>query len=293
MRIPPYKFLEYYKLYNLDYWPSKIAFLKNSIENFNEVKSILYKGLDEPNENNFLLSLKTDLHFLYFQMVETLFELIFALENYDDKNLWHYLSFSDRNNYNKIKEIANGDNDLFIRKIKLSNPKNNDEKEISFLRYVFFYLIDLEKIGFPKKDNISVISKLIRKFAYDFSDRKEYNAFKHSMRLIYEKPNPVIETVDKKHSIELKGENAFTYIDKYETDKHLGVSIVTKSFYPDIDIKLCSYCSWLIYNVIVSRKNSFFGTDEPIISFETINLDKINELYTGIGRMEQNFYNDK
>ncbi len=79
MNLPPFNFLDFYKNYNLDYWPSKIAFLKNSYEHFDKIKEYIYQELNVPNDEKTLLMLKTDLHYLYFQMVEALFEEIYNI----------------------------------------------------------------------------------------------------------------------------------------------------------------------------------------------------------------------
>ena len=106
MNIPPIDYKEFYLNYQIDYWSYKIAMLKNVFDNFHEVKNTIYKGLTDTNDEDFLLMIKTDLHFLYFQVIEALFELIFALEKGDERYIWFHMSFPDGNHYNRIKSIA-------------------------------------------------------------------------------------------------------------------------------------------------------------------------------------------
>lgn len=289
MNLPPFDYLSFYKEYNLDYWASKIALLKNSYEHFDKIKEYIHLELSEPDDEKTMLMLKTDLHYLYFQMVEALFELIFALQYRDDKNIWYYISFSGKNNYKKMSEINLSTSKLFDDKITLMNPKDKTTIKISFLRYVFFHIMDLEKLGIPEEENLVVIKKLLKKFASDFSDRNEYNAFKHSLRMTYEKPSPMIKTADGKHSFIFEGDNAFNYLEKYEDDSKIGLSLVTKCFFPKLDLLLCKYCSWLIHNIITTRKNSYFKMNEPILSFETININEIYNIPEKLGRMVQTF----
>lgn len=283
--IPPLDYLEFYKNYNLDYWPSKLSLLQNCYENLDKIKNYLYIELDDPNDDKFLLMLKTDLHFLYYQMVETLFELIFALQYQDDKNLWYYLSFADKNNYSKIKSIISDKNKIFDDRVKLLNPNDKTTISISFLRYLFFHLLDLEKIGIQEENNVKVIKELLRIFASDFSDRNEYNAFKHALRMTYEKPSPMFKTLDGKKSISFDGENAFIYLEKFEKGNKFGLSQVTKCFFPKLDILLCKYCSWLINNIIVVRKNYYFKTNEPLLTYDKIDLKEIYSIPENLGRM--------
>ena len=98
--------LSFYKRYNIDYWVAKLGLLKNSLDNFAELKNYIHKDIIEPEDASTILMLKTDLHFLYYQMVEALFELIFALQAGDERNLWGYISFSNsRKNFKEIEKI--------------------------------------------------------------------------------------------------------------------------------------------------------------------------------------------
>lgn len=289
MNLPLFNYLDFYKNYNLDYWPSKIALLKNCYEHFDKVKEFIYEELNDPDDEKFLLMLRTDLHYLYFQMVEALFELIFAIQKRDDTNLWYYLSFSDKNNYKKIAEIASSKSNIFEEKIKLMNPNDKSTIDISFLRYVFFHILDLEKMGIPEEENMKVIKRLLIIFATDFSDRNEYNAFKHSLRMTYDKPSSMIKTIDGNHTFVFEGENAFNYLEKYEDKNKIGLSLITKCFFPKLDLLLCKYCSWLINNIIVIRKNNFFKMSEPFLTFDKIDLKEIYDIPEKLGRMVQTF----
>jgi hypothetical protein len=237
--------------------------------------------------------LKTDIHYLYFQMVEALFELIFALQKKDDPNLWYYLSFADKNNYKKISDIATSKSKILENEITLLNPKNKSTMRISFLRYIFFHLLDLEKMGIHEEDNIKVIKELLKIFANDFSDKKEYNAFKHSLRMTYEKPSPMFKTSDGKNTLEFDGDNAFNYLEKYEDKNKIRISQVTKCFFPKLDFLLCKYCYWLINNIIVIRRNNYFNLSEPFLTYDKIDLQEIYDIPEKLGRMTLTFTANK
>ena len=175
-----YELLEFFQSYPINHWVEKLSLLKNYIENYDSVKETLQKDLIDVDDTKYIKMLKAEIHFTYFQMIEALFELIFALEKLDDKNLWYYISFSKfRDNYKRIGEIAKGNTSFLHNLIDIGN-----NKKIQFIDYVFYFFSILVNpiTESEKKKNLEVIEQAILYFARDFNDRDDYNAYKHSLR---------------------------------------------------------------------------------------------------------------
>lgn len=274
---PPYKYLEFYKKYNLSYWGSKIALLHNSYEHYDTIKETLTDKMEVPDHEKFKQMLKIELHFFYYQIAEALFELIFALDKRDEKYIWETISFSGYETYEKIQAISDGDDHIFNKTLKAIH-KNNPEKilEIPFLKWVFFHNLDFSKVNSDLNTNLNKIKELLKIIADDFSIREEYNAFKHSLRFICDKPYGAIKEVNDDKILELSAKEGFGFLVKSKIDKNkVKVEEVIKSFSIEKDFKLCIYCSWLIHNIIACRRSFYFNTEDEIIFFDTIPLDKI------------------
>lgn len=135
-------------------------------------------------------------------MIETLFEFIFTLSSYHENDIWASLAFSNWNdNYKQIKELSN-------RKLKQPDLKSKiiaviegKETEISLLRWIFYYVYPLKISDEELEKNLDKIEELLVIFAKDFSDRDEYNAYKHSLRFYNTSFSLSVEFMDKKVQI--------------------------------------------------------------------------------------------
>jgi len=177
---------EFYQMYDPDYWLYRMLLLKNAHDEFDDVRNNLTKNIIDADEETFKRVIRTELHFLYFQMTETLFEIIFALTEQDNRNLWLALTFSNEKStgfysdtYNKIEKLTFS-SEIFTRKIQIE--VSGKEIEVPFLRWLFYFVYptSLDDAGWKK--NLENIQKLLLSFARDFTDRGEYNAYKHSLR---------------------------------------------------------------------------------------------------------------
>lgn len=270
--------IEFYRKYNLSYWTNKIALLYNSFENYNKAKTILLDGIDSPDDTDFLLMLKIEIHFFYYQIVESLFELIFALDGKSEENIWETISFSKFSTYKRIKNISTGKDDIFNKVINLINQNNSKEpKDFPFLQYVFFRHVDFNKVENDLSKNLENIKKLLSIMISDFSNRDEYNAFKHSLRFVLEKPYVAFSPVTDGKLFEFTSKEGFGYLVQSKKDKILKIEKVIKSFTTDKDIKLIVYISWLINNLIATRRLKYFQTQENIMFLDTIPIDNIFE----------------
>ncbi|KKL48560.1 hypothetical protein LCGC14_2324290 [marine sediment metagenome] len=252
-----YELLEFYKSYPVNHWCEKLALLKNYIDNYDSVKETLQKGLMDVDDEKYIKMLKAEIHFTYFQMIEALFELIFAVEKRDDKNLWYYLSFSSwKKNYKRIETIAKGNTSFLHNLIDIGN-----NQKIQFIIYVFYFSLNPHITESEMKKNLEVIENAIRYFARDFNDREEYNAYKHTLRFFQ---SPVKLTFYNEETrvafYQSRAENTFTILEKDEKKQLISV---TKAFNPDRDFDMGMICYQLILNIIITRKLYFFKSKEP------------------------------
>jgi len=185
---PPY---EFYRYFMVDYFIYKQVTYKNILDNYSKVESIVMHNVFDYNKENYFKTLKSSIRITYFHSIETLFELIFALEQgirsevneHQDELILQRLAKSDyRINFERINRIANNDQDE-LKKWDEEFIFKSMGKPISLIRYIFYYIISpdnitLDKVNWDKMDpSLNSIKKTLILLAKDFADRKEYNAY--------------------------------------------------------------------------------------------------------------------
>lgn len=280
---------EFYQTYDPDYWIYRIELLKNSHDNFEDTKDILTKNLSEVEDDKFKRAIRTELHFLYFQMTETLFEIIFALTEHDNRDLWLALTFSNEkttyfhsDTYSKIRDL-NSAATIFTRKVKIE--VKDKEIEIPFLRWLFYftYPTSLNNEGWRK--NLDNIQRLLLAFARDFSDRGEYNAYKHSLRF-YNAPFSMMIGLGRNNVHHLgSSDDCITFLEERKAKNKNGgmektgqVARTQKPFDFERDYFMCVLIHLMIKNLIHTRKYSllteFHGKDFEMINFVDFDFSK-------------------
>jgi len=289
---------EFYRMYDPDYWLYRIMLLKNSHDDFDQLKSSLTKNTEETIGKDFQRVIRTELHFLYFQMVETLFEIIFAVSRHDNKDLWVALTFSnDRNTpfYSETyREIA-GLNDfskIFTEKIKIEI--DGKTIEIPLLRWIFYFIYPTKLKDDEWKKNLENIKKLLLIFARDFTDRGEYNAYKHSLRF-YNTPFSMaigLTGSNKMHSLG-SSEDCITFLEEQKKKNESGEMMSTgrilrtqKPFDFQRDYDLCILIYAMIKNIVCTRKYTLLkelhGKNFPLANFADLDIFKMATLKTGV-----------
>ncbi len=255
---------EFFMSYDCDYWLHKIFMLKNCHDYYDEFEEHLNLGLENVDHDNYKKMLRTELHFLYFQMIETLFEIIFAVSAHDNRDLWIALTFSgDRQTdfysdaYRKIKDFADD---------KLKDPSfytefpifiKNEEVKISVLRWIFYFNSSNKLSDEEWKINLKNIYSLLRMFAKDFPDRGEYNAFKHCLRFYNSSFRMGISLTGSNRVTGLGySKDSITYLEKRKDENfdEMNISRTTKTFDFERDFRCCLIIHELINNIINTRK---------------------------------------
>ncbi len=271
--------LRFYKSYFIDYWIVKFKFLKHNIENFKTFKEKLSEisGLEGiPNyEKKYLSALKFDLHFMKFQIIETLFSFIFALENGDDINLWFNLSFPKETSLRSfaVYDKISGLNDKNKMETFLKKNLELDGNLISLLDYLFFFKIDLSE----KLDNKNTIEgnivTLLYQLASIFSDRDDYSAYKHSLRCYGSSLALSIRPQGANQFVPLGfARDGMIYLSKKEKEENIIVNVTFKAFSVEEDSYYIEKSIELLKNILNTRISHFFNEELGDISFfEDIN----------------------
>ncbi len=276
--------IEFYRYYPVDHWIYKVNMLNNLIENYDLHKDIICEGLIEVIDKDCINMLKAEVHFILFQMIETLFELIFALEKRDDKKLWLYLSITQstsRKRYKRIEKIGKGEINFINKLIKLPNGR-----EIPLIYYLFYF--GIKRIPIPEdKENFKKIKEILIVLAKDFTDRLEYNAYKHSLRFFQTPLEIELGELKEKERIpvlKFNSENNFTFLANNKGE----IKKVSKAFDYRVDIEKIKLCHNLISNCINSRKTHFFdpGGKVKLAYFDKMNFDFLKKSENNLVRFE-------
>lgn len=254
---------DFFKNYNIDYWLYKICILKECHDNSDKIFNIVTKDLIDADIEDFKKSLRLELHFLYFHLIETLFTLYFTVCKFPTNELWLALAFSkDRDTYfyldiyNMIKEFAEGKL-LDIDPSKIAKMKfSGKEEKMTLLKFAFYFL-HLENYSEDERiKNYDNIKKMLSMFAKDFTDRAEYNAYKHSLKMYHS----IFKLTFGGKSLG-QSKDAINVLERQVEKKDNGIKktervvITIKPFNFERDYKCCMFITQLIHNVINSRKH--------------------------------------
>lgn len=278
MIIPPFNYKDFYRKYQVDYWLYKIVSLKNIFDNFDLVKNILYKDITDTDDDSLKLMLKTEIHFTYYQIIETLFELIFALQK-DPELLWYYISFSRFKSYEKIEKIAKGKIDFLNDPISVVDKITRIKYDIMFIEWLF-YSSKLNIDDKDRSDNFNNIIKTLIIFAKDFTNRDDYNAFKHSLRIIPCNTGITLSKKDDQNNIKslyLKGSDGFEFLVKHTSKTGFEtIKKVTKSYDFKRDFNMSIIGIQLISNILRSKRAYFYNEKQQVYLFHKSNINEIN-----------------
>lgn len=288
---------EFFRNYNPDYWLYKIALLRSCHDSYDTLKAVFAKELpeEEIKDENYKRVIRTELHFLYFQMTETLFEIIFAMSRHDNRNIWLALTLSNKrdsdyysNTYEQIAQLA-PDSDIFVKKLKVQI--NGEETEISLLRWIFYFIYPSKMSDSDWLKNLGNIKALLLLFARNFSDRNEYNAYKHSLRFYNSGFSMTISKGNEPARVIGESKDSITYLDTKEYTDAQKLVIVTKLFSFSRDYDLCVIIHAMIKNIILSRKYALLpelkNTEWQFTTFVDVNVPALSFPNTGVIRFSQ------
>lgn len=268
--------VEFYRTYMVDYFLYKQAIYKNILDNYEELEPKILKGVNGQVKADVVKTLKSSIRLTYYHCIETLFEIVFALDkgivheknHHQDELILQRLSNSDfRKNFKRIEDMAlPGSAELagFDKTISLDVVG----EDISILRYIFYYTITQKNntIGTEWWDrmpeSLEAIKLALVEFAKDFSDRTEYNAYKHGLRVLpLTQKFEAWEAATNKKILNLDFSDAMTFLAESKEE----FSITTKNFDTERDYRMTMLASQLIANIVNIRKSAYSNPKEEVL----------------------------
>ncbi|MBN1162496.1 hypothetical protein JXA34_01990 [Patescibacteria group bacterium] len=294
---------EFYRTYDPDYWLYKIQLLTSTHDNFDKLKGDLAEDFKDFSDEDFKRMLRTELHFLYYQMTETLFEIIFALMQHDNWDLWLALTFSNDSKtkyysrtYSKIEELVYASVKPWTGK-KQPLKMRGEDTEIPMLRWIFYFSYPSKMDSGQWDKNLEIIEHLLISFARDFSDKGEYNAYKHSLRFHNTSFAAAISSIGMKQvKVNLGGsKDSVVILERHKKRNSEGEVVLTnqiartiKPFDFERDQNCCLLIHALLSNIILTRKytllNELHGKKFDFFTFNNIQFPQIIIPKTGITR---------
>jgi hypothetical protein len=280
----------FYANYAYDYYLYKLgtlrAILADTAKFDKDFLSTIVEGTDQTGYTRFI---KSEVRMTCFHAIETLFELILALEPKDgilrDEKILHSLVTADPAiNYRRIREISKDINTLnFLNNICIQDG------QIPLWMHIFYFQLNLD-LPDDAKDKFLESEKAIKHFikhiADIFSDREEYNAYKHGLRIMHtlDFVSIGVENDPSQMVDDLSDSMTLLTFEKgpKKTDKPTAEIIDVISFDTNVDMEIIQICYYMINNIINRRKSFYvFGKKSTKGSLFTVS-DMKKSLAPGI-----------
>lgn len=275
--------LHFYANYAYDYYIYKHGTLKAILDNAEkfeqEFLTNIVQGTDQTRYAQFV---KSEVRITCFHAIETLFELIFALEPKDgvlrDERILHSMVTSKQSvNYGQIKDISTGKDNLeFLDKICIQNG------QVPVWKHIFYFRQNpnMSEEGNAKfADSLNGIKHFIKHIADIFSNREEYNAYKHGLRIMHtvnfvsigvaDDPSPFVDDLSDSMSL-------LTLELDPKTKKPVAEIIDVISFDTHVDMEIIQACYYMINNII-SRRKAFYVFGETINTGSLFPLEEMKK----------------
>lgn len=251
---------QFFTGYLVDHFLYKFHLLYNVIEDFSELKPDVLKSIDQIDDEQFIKSMRLEIRATYFQAIETLFELIFSLEPkasiIDNRRIWYFLSTSEwHENYERIRSIAKGDTLFLDEEIEVGK-----DLYVPFSQYLFYFDVNDKSVIDSFKASLEPIKHFLVAFASEFSDRGDYNAFKHALRIL-----PTFQKVEvgpqatQVPIITLDMSQSMSYLVAQDE----SITLHTKHLDTVRDMRMGIACSSLISNIVRGRRAHFDKNYKP------------------------------
>lgn len=249
----------FYSGYAYDYFIHKSGTLQAILENFEQFKESMLNnyitGIDEEDYTRFI---KSEIRVTVFQSIETLFELILALDpkggKLKDCQLLENLSISSwQDNYRRILSIATDSESLnFLNAlVKIGG------EDIEVWKYIFYFNMKVrDEHAQMLEESKQGIQLFLSGIAKIFSVREEYNAYKHGVRILNTFKSFQIIPSDQSSegmTFDLKDSVSFFFERKHK-EKNNEYVVKTKVFHTNRDLRIINLCGFLISNIIQIRK---------------------------------------
>ena len=126
-------------------------------------------------------------------------------------------------------------------------------------------------------------------FARDFSDRDQYNAFKHSLRVFRTiKSIKITKKDSQKSEDEIAMKDSISYL-KINNDYNKNVSLISKALDTTRDCHLALLSSRIISNIFRSRRSVKLDRPEFIYFFTTQEVKDLSKHSDNLSTVRLNF----
>jgi hypothetical protein len=250
----------FFSQFQVNYFDYKQSSLEYLLSNFPKV-GVENQILDY-KEKDYINAIRCDIRQTFFQAIETVFEVFFALmpdkKGRINQRIIERITLSDLP-YNKINKLIEYEDSLDFLDLEMEYSNKIPVKLGEFIFY--FGLHDQEKFKNDIKESLESIKYALRILAGEFSDRREYNSYKHGLRII-----PALQTLSFLNADTMEQTKNWDLNDSmtfYSYDKKTQeTSYITKVFDSDRDIRLTTICSNLLWLMIKLRDASFNKSDK-------------------------------
>ncbi|MCF2501366.1 hypothetical protein [Dyadobacter chenhuakuii] len=275
--------IHFYANYAYDYYIYKHGTLKAILDNAEKFEQeFLSKMVNGTEQTRYTQFIKSEIRITCFHAIETLFELIFALDPQGgalrDESILHSMVTSKQSvNYGRIKDISTGKDNLdFLEGICIQ------EGQVPVWKHIFYFQqnVNMSDEGNALfSDSIKGIKYFIKHIADIFSNREEYNAYKHGLRIMHtvnyvsigreNDPSPFVDDLSDSMSL-------LTLEIDAKTKKPVAEIIDIISFDTDVDMEIIQVCYNMINNII-SRRKSFYVLGETSTTGSLFPFDEMKK----------------
>lgn len=280
--------VEFYKAFLLDFFILKSATYKNVLDNLDLLEAQVLKDVTDYSREDYRKTLKGSIRFTYFHSIETLFEIIFAIERgiryvseeNQDQLILHRLSKSEfSKNFERIRLIGQR-SDVEQSKLWDKIYFKSVDREIPILQYIFYYLLDAKNSDITPEEwrllgpSLETISNTLSVLAKDFSDRDEYNAYKHGLRIIpLASRFALFESQNRDAIKDMDFSDSMTFVKEVDNE----IRFITKAFDTERDFKMTAIASQFIENIISIRRGVYFDTKAFVRFFQKDLVEEITK----------------
>jgi len=270
---------EFYQGYQADYFAYRQMRLKKELQSLlNNSSTSRIDEIYGYSIDDHIRSIKIDIRQTYFQSIETLFELIFSFVS-DGKRLSDgdvlFNLIKRKGHYESIRKYAVDSSGIEFLEQTFDFGENG---QIPAIQYLFYGFLKDSQLGGQLSESLNAIKKILKIIAVDISDRKEYNAYKHGLRIF--PVNSFFSFHDHKTGDEIIKWDIKDSMSFMERDEKTGrIDVVTKLFDSERDHNLTIMCNNLISNIILIRRISYQEGAQTvgIVLFKTEDVDKLSK----------------
>ena len=299
--VPPYHF---YQGFMLDFFILKQATYKNILDNFEQLEPLVLRDVSDYSKDDYKKTLRASIRQTYFHSIETLFELIFAIEtgirvspdhHQDELTLLRLVRSQSQINFKRIENLASKDPDelqLWTKKYKL----NSIDQELSMIQYIFYYITNRSNTSIDHPEywdlldsSLQCIENSLGLFAKDFSDRTEYNAYKHGLRILPLLKGFTTLNSETAQTVHFDFSDSITYM----TEKDNQIKYTTKVFDTERDFQMTVLVSYFISNITNARKGVFFDQAKLLRFFHPDEVSKLSKVNVKAREMVETYTYEK